>query len=913
MRGRRHRVRGPVGNPLWARAPVALLRYPGLLAAVIIGALLLTLVAAAYPMFLSRSEGALLRARIADAIITPYGAGMFYGVTNVRLMEKTPGDDELLRDRLDEEFTRLAHLGPHLSRPVRYALGAAVLVTLPGGGQPEAGPVDGRLFAGSGAARNVEVLAGSEQEGAMVPDLIANALDVGPGDIIEIEGDAGTVDLRLGGVYRSLYTQPRRGYWLPWSEQIFRECFGCPTPPQFILVGRQELVDLTRAVGEQEVDLGWVAPVSGLPLTIDEAREVASYADSVLREATDRRTEVGRLLACCGTTFEHPLVFRRDTEFRSAMALVIREVDRRAAAVNGPLRLVLIAGLGVAIAMVAAAAVFAVAGRRTEASFLNARGWGPVGFAAKSSLEATIPTLIGAVLGLCLGWWLIALFGPGAPAASSAREASLTGAAAAGTAALVVLGVASGVSFIRTFEVHQFKIRLAWVPWEIFAIVGALWVLSRLRSGGALVEDPQLDIQRPSALLLAFPVLFVAGFATFGSRLLLEGLRRTGSKLGGRSNAVYLATRRLTALPRLTVLLVGAAGLCLGVYVNAQTMARSVRETVDAKAKVFVGSDVAVLIDHSAPEQKRFPLPITRSTRLKNAGHLLPSEVPFDMIGIDAATIADAAYWDSSFADVPFADLVARLRSSEGPLPVVLVQGGGDPTAIDTAQVELPIEVVGRAEAFPGVSSDDPVVVVDVASLNQRLGTKPSPLSSTNARTEYWIAGEPDQVLDEVSKLKAFPLNILTTEEVKDVPFVAAAIDTFAMLSVLGLAAAVLVIGILFVYIQSRQRARIVSNVLSLRMGMRERQAMTALVWELAAMLLAAFALGASLGLVAGALVAPLLDPLQTIPPAPLFRAPTGAIVWTLVGLAVLALVGGWIVYRRVAAVDLGEVLRVTE
>jgi hypothetical protein len=207
-----------------------------------------------------------------------------------------------------------------------------------------------------------------------------------------------------------------------------------------------------------------------------------------------------------------------------------------------------------------------------------------------------------------------------------------------------------------------------------------------------------------------------------------------------------------------------------------------------------------------------------------------------------------------------------------------------------------------HADAFPGVSSDDPVVVVDVASLDRRLGTESSPLRSTNARTEYWIAGDPDR-----------GLNAVTAGEVKDVPFVAAAIDTFAMLNVLGLAAAVLVIGVLIVYLQSRQRVRVVSNVLSLRMGMREQQAMAALVLDLAAMLLAAFALGASLGLVAGALVAPLLDPLQTIPPAPLLRAPTNAILWTLVGLAVVALVGGWIVHRRAAAVDLGEVLRVAE
>jgi hypothetical protein len=735
---------------------------------------------------------------------------------------------------------------------------------------------------------------------------------VGPGDVIELEGDAGKATLRVGGVYRSLYTEPRRGYWLPWSEQIFRECFGCPLPPQFILVGQQELIDLTRAVGQYQIDFGWVAPISG-PLTLDEAREVKAYTDSVLREVTHRSTEVGRVFACCGTTYPGRFFGPRHTEFRSAMPLVIRDVERRAASVEGPLRLVLIAGLGVAAAIVAAAAVFAVAGRRTEAAFLHARGWGPVGFAAKSTLEAVIPTLIGAVVGLSVGWWLIALFGPGAPAASSAQEASLTGAAAAGTAALVVLGIASGVSFIRTFEGHQFRHRLAWVPWEILAIVGALWVLSRLRSGGALVEDPRLHIQRPSALLLAFPVLFVAGFATFGSRLLLEGLRRSGSKLGGRSHAVYLAAHRLTGLPRLTVLLVGAASLCLGVFVNAQTMVGSLRATVDAKAKVFVGSDVQVWVDFEAPPQERFPLPITRATRLKYAGSLVPGGQSFDLIGIDPDTIVGAAFWDSSFADEPLERMVSRLRSTDEPLPVLLVQGQGAPTGISIGHTRAPIEVVGRPDAFPGVYSNDPLLVVDTDSLETIVGANNDPLRRPGARTEFWIAGDTEEALASVAKLDAFPLGTITADEVKDVPFVAAAIDTFAMLNVLGLAAAVLVIGVLVVYLQSRQRARIVSNVLSLRMGMREQQAMAALVLELAAMLLAAFALGASLGLVAGALVAPLLDPLQTIPPAPLLRAPTDVIVWTLVGLVVVALVGGWIVHRRAAAVDLGEVLRVAE
>jgi hypothetical protein len=361
------------------------------------------------------------------------------------------------------------------------------------------------------------------------------------------------------------------------------------------------------------------------------------------------------------------------------------------------------------------------------------------------------------------------------------------------------------------------------------------------------------------------------------------------------------------------VLLVGAAALCLGILIDSQTMVGSLRATVDAKAGVFVGSDVQVVIDYQAPEQEVFPLPITRSTRLKYAGELLPGGTPFDILGVDAATIADAAFWDPSFSDASLEDLAAALPSDEGPLPVVLVQGDGDPTAIHTAQAQIPIEVVGRADAFPGVNSDDPVVVVDSASLERRVGAPGNPFLSTNARTEYWIAGPTDEALAAVGELDAFPLGTLTADEVKDVPFIAASIDTFSMLNLLGLAAAALVIGVLVVYLQSRQRARAVSNILSMRMGMRDRQARAALVLELAAMLLTAFVLGATLGVVAGRLIAPLLDPLQTIPPPPLFEPPIAAALWTLVGLAVVSVVGGWLVHRRAATIDLGEVLRVAE
>ena len=879
----------------------------------VVGALLLSLVAAAFPLFLSRTEGELLHARIMDPTIGRNGAGLFYSVTNVRFREKARDGQELLTDRLDEEFTRIAAEGPELGSPIRFVLGADVLTTLPGQGDPESGPVSGRIFSGTNAERHVEVIDGDGSNGALVPDSVAEPLGVGPGDEIQLSG---TAVLRIGGVYRALYKSPTSGYWSPWSEQIFRQCPDCPEQPQFILVGRDEAVRLSRDLRDPEqrdLDYAWVAPIDDPSLDVDEARDVRAYAARILGEVTDRKSRLGRLFRCCGRAYGGFFFFRRDAEFRSSMPLVLREVDRRTATVEGPLRLLLIAGLGVAAAVVAAAAAFAVAGRRTEAAFLHAHGWGPLRFAAKASVEAFIPIGLGAAAGFGAASWLIATFGPAAQAAPSAQAVSITWAVAAAAAGLVVLGVTSGVSFIRTFEVHSLKRRLAWVPWEILAIVGALLVLRRLNAGGALIEDPRLDILRPSALLLAFPVLFVAGFATLGARILVEVLRRTASRASRGSPAPYLTVHRLTSLPKLTVLLVGAAALCLGIFVDSQTMVGSLRSTVDAKAGVFVGSDLQVLIDSNAPEQDDFPLPITRATRVKYAGSMTPGAVPFDMVGIDPDTIVGAAYWDDEFSDEPLEDLVARLPSETGPLPVILVQGEGEPTGMAIAQIETPIEVVGRASAFPGVSSDDPVLVVDAASLERRLGAGGNPLDRPSARTEFWIAGPTEEVLASVGELEAFPLGTLTADEVKDVPFIAASIDTFSMLNILGLAAGVLVIGVLVVYLQARQRARTVSNVLSMRMGMRDGQARAALVLELAALLLAAFVLGTMTGMIAGRLIAPLLDPLQTIPPPPLFEPPIAAALWTLVGLAVVSVGGGWLVHRRAAAIDLGEVLRVAE
>ena len=137
LTGRHEKPHRSTGSPLWKKAPLALVRYPGLLAAVVVGALLMSLVAAAFPLFLSRSEGELLHEGIADPTIGRNGAGLFYSVTNVQLPREGQGKPA---SSWPIDWTRSSagspREGPDLGSPIRFVLGADALVTLPGEGRP---------------------------------------------------------------------------------------------------------------------------------------------------------------------------------------------------------------------------------------------------------------------------------------------------------------------------------------------------------------------------------------------------------------------------------------------------------------------------------------------------------------------------------------------------------------------------------------------------------------------------------------------------------------------------------------------------------------------------------------------------------------------------------------------------------
>jgi putative ABC transport system permease protein len=900
----RRRNRGALkdADPLWSKAPLVLLRYPGLFVSIAVGALLLALAASAYPLFISSSASELVAARIHDSSYTRWAVGMMYRNGTLPL----PGPDRNgdIEPRVDAIFEGLVAPSPYLGDPLESALAPVASISVAG----EQERRDTRLFTGEQALGHVEILEGSARGGVMVPDLISDALDITPGERIVIgTPDDGTVTLPVGGIYRALYRGGASGYWRPWTDELTLYCSLCAPPPQAVIVPKDRFADAVRAIGLDHAAYAWQSPVLR-DLTLQEAEDAARITSRISEEI-----DVSRLLDRCFLAFF--CTSGSGPVWGSAMDDVVRDVHGRLVAIDGPARLLRIAGMLVALVVVAGAGAFVVAARRVESNLLFARGARPRAVGGRSALEAVIPCAIGSALGLGLAFALVRWVGPGGAPAASASDGAAWAAAAAGVIAIAAIAIVSTVSFLRQSEHHRSRLRLVGAfPWEVVLIGLSLLILQRLRSGGAAVVDRSLGTTAPSLLLFAFPIAFLAGFVALVARVAVLVLRWARGRSSGWGTPAYLAVHRLAARSRLTLLLIAAAGLCLGLFVQAQTVARSMRTTVEAKAGVYVGSDVQARIDSLNATPERFPLPVTRAVRRLQAGELRP-RVPFDLLAIDTETFASTAFWDPSFSSVPLETLLDRISEpSGGRLPVLMASApNAFPDSITLDQRTLPIEIVGRADAFPGMTSLRPLVVVDSGRLLEAFGNGPSPLAVPSASDELWIRGTPGAARAALAELDYTPSLVLTADEVKDIPYIAAVIDTFLVMNGLGVLSALLVLVAMLMYLQTRQRSEIVSYGLSLRMGMRPSRHLVAIAIEVGAMLVIAYMAGTVLAIAAARLTVPLLDPIESIPPDPITVVPVVLVAFAAPALLLVTLAGGWLTERRARSADLGQVMRLAD
>jgi putative ABC transport system permease protein len=212
------------------------------------------------------------------------------------------------------------------------------------------------------------------------------------------------------------------------------------------------------------------------------------------------------------------------------------------------------------------------------------------------------------------------------------------------------------------------------------------------------------------------------------------------------------------------------------------------------------------------------------------------------------------------------------------------------------------IATVEGVEAFPGMKRGTPTMVVSAASMD-RLGIDVP-------TREAWIRGDRTDTLAALDAGGvAYQEDRVLTDVVDRASFVTVS-WTFGFMQSLGVAAGVLVVGGLAVYLDARRRERVLGYALARRMGLTRRQHRRALVVELAAGVVVGCWLGLGVALVGAWLAYQRVDPVPGFRPDPLLR-PALAIVGALAATAlVVAGLAAVLAQRRTDRDDALEVLR---
>ena len=899
-------------NPLWVKSPFVLVRFPGLLLSLTAGAVLLALAASSYPLFISSTSSAALDRQIQS--VTRFGAGLFLQKESLLVPSLTRYGDLVTEPQAIREFRAReravaaeASASPHLADVVSSWMAPTVT------GEPTDGGSSNlfRPLFRTGALEHVVSVEGREGEGVWMADLPARRLGIRPGDELRLEaiGPEGEVTVTVDGIYKALFNEPPQPYWRSFSREIYPAGDSAP-PPTFLLGSADTVIHISSEVSAESVLQRFEVPLApDVPITLDDARALESVSRDFETNVRDENSRLGKNFCF--------YCFGGGPETNSLISIVVSQTEKRVAPVEGPVRLLLVAGVLVAIAVVAAAGAFAVATRRIEADLLYARGMSPGTMAAKTVAEAVIPSILGAAVGFGCARLLVQLLGPGGAVDENAVSLGWRAAALSVPVSVLLLGGVASLSFLRRSESATEKLGfLARIPWELGLLLLSFFFLAQLLRGGALVKNVDTGVTRPSVYLLLFPILFIAGFGTLFARLFQGLLKRIRARSGGMSSGLYVAIHRLAGAPRLTMLLFAAASLALGIFVHAQTIVRSLETTVDAKALLFVGSDVQASIRPDLPIPDSFEFPRTVATRLLEAGTAAPGDTEVDLLVIDPETLPDAAYWEAQFGP-PLEELADKLGEGTGAkIPVVVANGElPDIDTFNYLDTPVPIEVVEETVAFPGTSSQRPLVVIDgeqLATFFEAAG-HPGPAESARATTEMWVRGDTGSIVGELQAFEDQAYGFITAADVRDIPSISAVIDTFGVLNVLGLGAGLLVVVVILMYLQARQRTRVVSYALSRRMGLSDSSHRTALAVELAILLGAAYVVGSLLALASARFIVGMVDPLAAIPPPPLFTPP---VVLVLIALGVLlgvAFVGGALTNARAKRADFAEVMRLAD
>lgn len=890
-----------------------LLSFRSVLVAVFVAALLTALTASASPFVTTAAGSEALKNRLAE--LTPLATGL-----QIDGGLSLPSSPELgvRRDAAEQvAAAKLAHSMSGVGSPVLTTETSTLYAIGSSGDNPV------RLMTRTGALAHVKILAQTKGPGVWIASLTAQLGHLKPGDLLHFNGSStggsGHATLRIKGIYRALSHSPQTPYWVHFFEDIYPATPDDSPPPSYVFVGMRDLFTVlektgagafgAQAPGSIGASSGQARtmvefPVNPKGLTLAGARSLERRFERVERALP--ASALARDLGCAGR-FTSPCITT------SSLSAAVELADGNVAAVSVPISLLADAGTLIALAVAAAAGAFLVRRRRAEAAFAYARGEHVAVFAGRTAVEAVGPAVAGGGVGFGLAYALTGALAPaGSTDPATVATAAWHGAVAVGVA-LALTVVVAAVAFTRLFDTGAGSRR--WpraVPWELPALGVAIYLLVQITSGRGLSGSSGAGAAHPTLAVFVFPLLAVAAVAGLAARAGRLALRLVSSRAAGTSIPVYLALRRLAAARGMLVVLSVVTAVSLGAFAYSEALASSLRHTTTEKAYMATGSDAQAWVEPGQKVPPGFPYPVTEVQFANQAATLNTTDgVAADVMLVDPSTVAGALHWESDWGPNP-GTLVQRIEGSPSwPLPVVVTADATSTRAFWASGIRFPVNVVGVVKAFPEMSAGIPLVItsqraLDQASTRVKLG---DPLGVLE--TSLWGKGPPLQVERALSSSSLDTYYASSIDTFLHDPSVLLATHTYSFMQTVALAAAVLVLLGLLLYLQARQRSQVIASALARRMGLGPRTEAMSLTLELGAILGFAALVGFGVAIAVAAPVVRHIDPLPQDAPGPIFVVPRWELAIAAACLVLVAVLAGALTTWLAGRADVSEELRV--
>ena len=695
------------------------------------------------------------------------------------------------------------------------------------------------------------------------------------------------------GIYRNLFDSPTTSFWCSYDTLFRNQSYGgdAVPAPLVLTTDAATFATIRDGYGGTSTD-SWVSPVDTRDITLSDGRDVAerqaaAYRAAGVPEPTDfamRNSGTGQM----------PEFVARTSLIRDGL--------------RGPVLPIALGGSLLALLLVGAAGSYWADRRVREVRLLSSRGVGPAALALKAVLELALPALVGTVLGWAIARWLVRTLGPSPLLDASAPVQAAVTAAVALVAGMALLALVAGLRSRAATE-RPVGARRSWpamVPWELLLLGAALACWLQLRSGDAVTIDA--GIAQINLLVVAFPLLFLIGTSVLLVRLLAAALPRLGRRAGRLGPGWYLAARRVTASRVVSVVLLAAASTPIAVLVYAAGLTQTSQYTLDAKAALFNGSDVAV--------QSVDPLKRTAETDAIGTVvvRYLYGEVPgqtddVSVLAIDPDTFARTAFWDRRFADESLDDLLDKLRAptADGRVPALVIPDG--PAFESDFDVRLgrstaKLEVVAEPRLLPrppGGGADGGGGPVPA----RRRG----PLRRHHQRAvEPGRPGRPRRPAVTAQQARIYTLT--SRDSVFQAANFLGVSWTFGYLTALAALVGLVAVGGLLLYLETRQRGRMASYALGRRMGLTRGTHLRSLLAELGVLLGLAWVIGAGLAWAAVLMVYGRLDIDPGRLPGPLLTVPTAAFAGSAAAVVVVVVLAALYAQRSADRADVAEVLR---